>query len=152
MTELGALHHIGITVADLDRAVAFWSGLLEREPLWRRMLDAPYLGQVTGYPNCRIEVAMFTLAGETRLELLRYAEQERANSPETARPGNVHIALVVVDAWAVWRRALALGATATSTEPIRVTAGANEGALACYLRDPDGVTIELIEPAAGAHA
>lgn len=147
MKELSALHHVGITVPDLDRAVTFWGGLLESEPLWRRMLDAPYLGEVTGYPHCRIEVAMFRLAGETRLELLRYLEQGEANMPETARPGNVHIALSVGDIWAVWRRALTLGATPTSRTPIEVTSGANEGALACYLRSPEGVTIELIEPA-----
>jgi len=148
---INAVHHAGVTVADLDRSVTFWSGVLEREPLWRRMLDAPYLADVTGYSGCRIEVAMFELSSDMKLELLRYempAEAATAapNGPETARPGNVHLAFTVADIAAVWSRALSLGATATSAAPVRVTSGANEGALAAYLRDPDGVTIELIQP------
>ena len=30
--------------------------------------------------------------------------------------------------------------------PVAVTSGINTGAVACYLRDPDGHTIELIQP------
>jgi hypothetical protein len=33
--------------------------------------------------------------------------------------------------------------------PVPITAGVNAGAYAVYLRDPDGFTIELVQPAPG---
>jgi hypothetical protein len=31
--------------------------------------------------------------------------------------------------------------------PVAITAGANRGGFTCYLRDPDGITLELFQPA-----
>ena len=41
---LEKVDHIGYAVSDLDRSVAFWSYLLEREPLARKTWDVEYLG------------------------------------------------------------------------------------------------------------
>jgi len=30
--------------------------------------------------------------------------------------------------------------------PVAITAGANNGGFACYFRDPDGITLELLQP------
>ena len=48
---------------------------------------------------------------------------------------------------------MALGARPVSEAPITITSGPNIGACAAYLRDPDGITIELFEvPSARAIA
>jgi catechol 2,3-dioxygenase-like lactoylglutathione lyase family enzyme len=39
-----AVDHVGISVADLDRSIAFWEGLLERPVRDRRLLEGPGLG------------------------------------------------------------------------------------------------------------
>jgi catechol 2,3-dioxygenase-like lactoylglutathione lyase family enzyme len=41
--------------------------------------------------------------------------------------------------------ALACGATAVSERPIEVAAGPRAGTRLAYVRDPDGVTIELVQ-------
>ena len=41
--------------------------------------------------------------------------------------------------------AVACGATAVSDRPIDVAAGPRAGTRLAYLRDPDGVTIELVQ-------
>ena len=39
-----------------------------------------------------------------------------------------------------------------SSEPVLVESGSIAGAYACYLRDPDGFTIELVQPPTQAPA
>lgn len=55
--------HVGITVADLDRAVAFFVGLgLEVEG--RTFVQGDFIDTVTGIPNSRSEIVMLQMPGE----------------------------------------------------------------------------------------
>lgn len=142
----GAVHHIGVTVADLDRAVAFWERLLGAASRDRRVLQGPQLGTMVGYPGIRIECAWVDLPGGVALELLRYLDRpEPPYDPGTAHPGNVHVCLRVDDMDAAHAHAVACGASPVSERPIDVAAGPRAGARLAYLRDPDGVTIELVQ-------
>ncbi len=148
-----AIHHIGVSVLEIERSVGFWERLLGRPARWRRLLDGAYLGEVTGYPGIRLEAAVVDLPGGAALELLQYlVDGRRPHDPATAHPGNVHVCLMVDDLDAAWRHALEAGATPVSPRPVDITAGPNAAARSCYLRDPDGVTIELFQapPTAGA--
>jgi catechol 2,3-dioxygenase-like lactoylglutathione lyase family enzyme len=145
-STLRGVHHIGATVADLDRALAFWETFLGTEALWRRTLDSPYLSDVVGYPDARINGAFVQLPGEVFLELLEYQMGDREpNDMATSRPGNVHICLQTEDPAVDFARAIAAGATPVSGAPVRIMSGPNVGASACYLRIPDGITIELFQ-------
>ena len=140
------VHHVGISVAGLDRSLAFWEALLGKTARWRGVLDAPYLARITGYPGVRIQAALVELPGGVLLELLQYVQPtDTPNDSATARPGNVHVCLRVDDLDEQWRRAVELGARPVSQAPVDITTGPNAGARAAYLRDPDGVTIELFQ-------
>ncbi len=142
------VHHVGITVADLDRSVAFWERLVGGVARDRAVLDGPRVAEMVGYPGVRIERCWVDLPGEVALELLHYRDRDEAPYPEgTAAPGNVHVCLRVPDMDAAHAHALACGARAVSERPIEVAAGPNAGTRLAYLRDPDGVTIELVQPA-----
>ena len=149
MSTFGTVHHVGITVADMDRAVAFWERLLGRASRDRRILQGPQLGTMVGYPGIHIESCWIDLPGGVALELLRYLDREEAPyDPGTAHPGNVHVCLRVDDMDAAHAHAVACGARPVSERPIDVEAGPKAGARLAYLRGPDGVTIELVqEPA-----
>ena len=100
---LRRIHHIGISVRDIDRSVEFWSSFLGVEPRWRQVLNAPYLGRVTGYPGVNIDAAVIDLPGGAILEILNYlVDEKEPNPPETANPGNVHICLEVDDIDIMW--------------------------------------------------
>lgn len=144
------VHHVGMSVASLDEALAFWEPFLGVDARWRTVLDRPYLGRHVGYPGVNIEAAFLDLPGGGTLELLDYAVADRQQVPSaTANPGNVHVCLQVADAGAAWERAVACGAEPLVPEgPIEVDGGPNRGARAAYLRIHDGVTIELFQPAA----
>ena len=121
-------HHVGITVADRDRSVAFWTQVLDVEPLWVDLLDGPYLGAITGYDGIHLKAAMLPLPGGGRLEILEYLTDDRAvNSDATANVGNVHICLQTDDIVARFRQAVAAGARPISPGPVRVTVGPNAG-------------------------
>jgi glyoxylase I family protein len=142
-----AVHHVGMSVADLDAALDFWRGFLGVEPRWRTVLDRPYLGRHVGYPGVAIDAAFVDLPGGIVLELLDYRVDGRTANPEaTANPGNVHLCLEVADARVAWERAVAAGARPIVPEgPVDVDAGPNRGAQAAYLRIHDGITLELFQ-------
>lgn len=144
---LRAVHHVGITVADLDVAVAFWQRLLGTAPRDRRLLDGPLVGVVTGYPQARIEVCWFDLPGGTALELLDYLQPSAPPyDPGTAHPGNIHLCLQVGDIEAAHTHAVACGAQPVSDTPVEIPAGPRAGTQVAYLRIHDGVTLELFRP------
>lgn len=145
MTVSGGIHHVGVTVSNLDEAVRFWTAVLGVEPLWKRRLDGPYLPLITGYPGIEIEAAMLPLPGGGRMELLDYQTDRVTNAEATANPGNVHICLEVDEVQAAFDRAVEAGARPVSPAPVPISEGPHQGAYACYLRAPDGVTLELFQ-------
>ncbi len=145
-TGLSRMHHIGITVTDVDRTLAFWGEFLGEEAKWHRILDGEYLGTITGYRGIHIDGAMIELPSGLILEALNYLTDDRTpNPPETANPGNVHICIETDDIDLAWQRAIDAGAVPTSPGPTPITVGPNTGARAGYLRDPDGITLELFQ-------
>ena len=57
----------------------------------------------------------------------------------------MHVCLRVDDMAAAHGHAVACGARPVGEGPIQVAAGPNAGMWVAYLRDPDGVTIELVQ-------
>ncbi len=142
-----AVHHVGVTVADLERSVDFWQRLLGTPPRNRRVLEGPGVATMVGYPGVRIDSCWFDLPGGVALELLQYLDRHDAPlDPGTAHPGNVHLCLAVGDMDLAHDHAVACGARAVTGVPIEVAAGPRAGTRLAYLRDPDGVTIELVQP------
>jgi catechol 2,3-dioxygenase-like lactoylglutathione lyase family enzyme len=157
-SEAGAVasrvHHIGVTVASLDGALAFWESFLERKATWRTRLDRPYLAEIIGIPGVEIDGAFVDLPGGVILELLQYRTADKvANPAATANPGNVHICLAVENADAAWRRAVDCGAAPVRRDgPVEVDDGPNRGARVAYLRIHDGVTLEVFQRPQAARA
>lgn len=143
------LHHVGVTVANLETALAFWERFLGRPARWSTVLDHPYLGRIVGYPGVSIRAAFVDLPDGVVVELLDYHQvKDRLANPEgTANPGNVHFCLRVEDAGAAWKHALSCGARPVNPDgPVEVEDGPNKGARVAYLRIHDGVTLEVYEP------
>jgi catechol 2,3-dioxygenase-like lactoylglutathione lyase family enzyme len=142
-----AIHHVGMSVASLEDALAFWEKFLGSPARWRTVLDRPYLGKHVGYPGIHIKAAFVDLPGGNILELLDYQTEKQAQPDATATPGNVHLCLKVEDADSAWRHALACGARPIVPEgPVDVDGGPNIGAKVAYLRIHDGITLELFQP------
>jgi catechol 2,3-dioxygenase-like lactoylglutathione lyase family enzyme len=141
-----ALDHVGITVSDMDRSIEFYTLLLGEEPIFRETWDGvEYVGDVVGYPGVNLEGAFFRLPGGVMLELLQYRNPEpQTQDMETYNIGNAHLCLVTDDMAAEFER-LGGHATFQSPGPVRVPWGPYKGGALAYLRDPDGISIEMLE-------
>jgi len=143
------LHHVGITVKDLDASIRFYHDVLglqfSNEPSpW---FDATELGDAVGVPGAALRQVSLRL-GETTLELLEYK-----NPPsETTAPlksnnrGASHVAFLVDDIEGKKAELEAKGIEFYS--PVNVV---DEGVLAgwrwVYFDDPDGYPLELVQVA-----
>jgi catechol 2,3-dioxygenase-like lactoylglutathione lyase family enzyme len=141
-----SLDHGGFTVADLDRSVQWYTELLGSGPVVRRRTDDDYIGELVGYPGCEMDYAYFQVpGGESKIELIQYLSPESATvDVETTNIGSGHVCLVVDDLHGEFER-LREVAVFRSAAPVAITAGPNEGGWVAYLRDPDGITIELLQ-------
>jgi catechol 2,3-dioxygenase-like lactoylglutathione lyase family enzyme len=137
--------YVGYTVSDLDRSVEFWSFLLEREPTARKTWDVPYLARIQGYDAVNLEAAFFDLPGGLTLELIEYHEPAHSTvDMETYNVGNTHLSFVTGDLHRTFER-LRGRAGLRSVAPVRIEWGPYEGGYAARVRDPDGITIELVQ-------
>ena len=144
---LRGTHHVGFTVPNLDRSVAFYSALFETEPFVRRIFDQPYTAEQIGYPGTRLDVALIRIPNSNvLLELIEYLEPVgEMVDIETKNPGTAHLCLSSDDLAADFERFVSLGATPRSEGPVTITSGPNQGKRVGYFRDPDGITIEILE-------
>ena len=99
-----AMHHVGITVSDLERGIDFYHGVLglgfaaEPSPVF----DDPTLGPAVGVPGAALRQVSLAL-GDGILELLEYtrpASPIDAPLPQNAL-GAQHVAFLVDDIHAV---------------------------------------------------
>jgi catechol 2,3-dioxygenase-like lactoylglutathione lyase family enzyme len=139
------IHHVGATVNDLDRALAFYTGVLGFEPLFRHdFVDVP--GAALGVPGPARLRWGYLRAGEVLIELHEYATP-RGGHRTCCDAGTSHIALGVDDI----DRACAVLAEVPGfrlfAEPARIEEGAQAGTRWVYGSDPFGVVLELYEPA-----
>ena len=139
--------HFGFTVSDVGAAAAFYAELFGAPPEVRAIYDRPYTSEQVGYEETRLDIAIFRIPeSDIRLELIEYVNP--VGTPvdlETKNPGTAHLCLITRDLDKVFERMVILGATPRSEAPVRITAGPNEGRRVCYFRDPQGLTIEVLE-------
>ena len=152
-----AVHHIGVSVASRDDALAFWESFLGRKAsLANEVGPAISRSRSSASPALRSTAhsSIFLAASSSSFSNIR-RRTSVANPPATANPGNVHICLAVEDADAAWRRAVDCGAAPVRREgPVEIDDGPNGGARVAYLGIHDGVTLEVFQrpPAARAEA
>ena len=144
-----ALHHVGITVKDLDASIRFYHDVLglefSNEPSpW---FDGPELGPAVGVPGAALRQVSLLL-GDTTLELLEYkSPPSQTEGPLMSQSlGASHVAFVVDDVAAKKAELEAQGIEFYSDVNL-----VDEGVLAgwrwVYFEDPDGYPLELVEVA-----
>lgn len=144
--------HMGITVSDLDRSLHFYCGLLGMRLDGRFRKSEPYVQRVVGhYPDVTLEIAMLTIPGtETEFELIQYHGVDgRPVDADTGNPGTGHLSVFVDDLGTLYERLSAAGVASVS-EPQISTAGVHVGKRLVYMKDPDGIRVELVETGAAA--
>jgi catechol 2,3-dioxygenase-like lactoylglutathione lyase family enzyme len=136
--------HTSFTVADVERAVAFWRDVMGFAVSDLSAREGAWLGAVVGVPEARCRIAHLHGHG-THLEFIQYLMPVGADvTGPPNRPGTAHVAFVVSDIETLERRMLEAGASEQG-RITRCTSGPAAGCLAVYLRDPNGIIVELVE-------
>jgi glyoxylase I family protein len=125
--------HIGMTSGDLDRTIAFYCGLLGFKLVLRK-------------PQVKGEAA-FLDAGGGMLEVFAPGPIDRARDVPSREAGVRHLTFAFTDIGVMIEKLEAAGVEiierprlAHNTELLRRV---------CFVRDPDGIIIELVERAEG---
>lgn len=142
-----SLHHTGLTVRDLERSLGFYRDLLGMRVLFEQEKKGGYLAAIVGYEDAHVRMAHLAFpGGGHRVEVFQYLEPApRGEAGEPRDVGISHVCLAVDDLGALHRRLREAGVEFYS-DPVRVDTGANAGGSGVYLRDPDGITLELFQP------
>jgi catechol 2,3-dioxygenase-like lactoylglutathione lyase family enzyme len=150
-SEARALHHTGYTVSDLDASLRFYRDLLGCEVLATQEKQGGYLAAIVGYPDAHVRMAHLRAPdSEHVLELFEYLSPSPGRSElEPRNVGTAHLCLIVADLDATYARLIAAGVDSFFSPPVTVDTGINTGGSALYLRDPDGIIIELYQSPPG---
>jgi catechol 2,3-dioxygenase-like lactoylglutathione lyase family enzyme len=145
--RITAADHTGITVKNLERSLAFWRDVLGFELSHRAHQIGELAAKITGVAGAEISLAVLKTPTGHKIELLEYlAPAERKNfKPRPCDVGSAHVALIVDDLDAVLSAIAPFGWNAAG-KPQTLTVGPNAGKRVVYVRDPDGTTIEFMQP------
>lgn len=146
--KVTAVGPIGLTVADLDRSIAFFAGTLGFEKTAETEFHHPDFDRLTGVFGARVRSARMRLGSE-EIELTEYLTPPGRPVPPDTRSNDLwfqHIAIVVRDMDAAFRRLQEHRVKPISVGPQRIPDWneAAAGIRAFYFRDPDGHPLELI--------
>jgi catechol 2,3-dioxygenase-like lactoylglutathione lyase family enzyme len=147
------LWHVSFTVRDLDASVKWYTEVLGLEFVRGQVQHNEYTGKLVAFSGAHLKVAQLRVPGQTipmsrhHIELVEYVHPRGEDIPlDTNRNGVGHWAFMVDDIHAEFKRLKALGVKFKADAPISFDQGVNKGGYGIYLEDPDGITLELIQP------
>jgi len=145
--------HVAFTVRDLESSVKWYTEALGLEYVRGQVQENEYTSRLVGFPNARLKVALLRVPGQPlglsghHIELIEYERPRGEDIPlDTNRTGVGHWAFEVDDLQAEFNRLKALGVRFKSETPNQITEGVNRGGCSVYFLDPDGITLELLQP------
>jgi len=149
MTAIGELHHVGITVRDLEVSLEWYERVFGVTREFIAHGSGPELSAAVGIKDASLRFAFLRL-GSAVVELLCYDnERDETFDRSNADVGSAHVCIDVPDLRAAYEDLSAKGVEFLAP-PLDITEGPLAGCAFVYFKDPDGVTLELFQ-SAGAH-
>jgi len=139
-----SLYHIGLTVSDLERSMAFYEQAVGMTLEYRSVVASEAFDKLIAIDGIHIQFCYLTL-GDFRLQLIEYVSggSDAKLDLKHNKVGNPHISLWVDDVESQHARLKAIGANITSE--ILTQESADICARTFYVVDPDGVQVEFCE-------
>lgn len=143
MIKINRTNHTGFVVKNLKESLKFYQGVMGMNLAKRIERTGIPISQVVGYENCHLQIALLNVNDDGHmLELLQYVHPPSADRPteERAVLGGSHLSFEVDDIHQTYRELLVKGVSIINP-PVDVAPGRT----ACYLQDPEGNWLELME-------
>ena len=144
------INHTGLVVSDMERSLSFYRDVLGLVEERTDVLEGEMISQLTGFEDARIHIAYLGI-GDMRhsVELVEYLNPVAGPAARPARnaAGTAHLGIIVGDLDSIYRDLSGRGVKFVGAPTSRPDAPYPWARKACYLLDPDGYLIELIERA-----
>ena len=136
------MNHTGIVVRDLNKAIEFYRDVMGLRLIVERERTGGPISQVLGYDDTYLKIGNLAVADGHVLELIEYLNPTAGARPTDERSvvGGSHLAFEVDDIEVTFRDLTNRGAKKLNP-PVEVAPGRK----VCYLQDPEGNWIELME-------
>jgi catechol 2,3-dioxygenase-like lactoylglutathione lyase family enzyme len=142
------LHHVGVTVPDLDRSIRFYADVFGAELEWDLTVEGDAAAGLTRVPGADLRFVSLRFAhGSIELFEFRGGAPGRPNDRALNDVGVHHLCLEVDDIEAVHRRLVELDLPCW-TEPQLIEEGSLAGLRFFMFEDPDGQLVEILQPPA----
>jgi catechol 2,3-dioxygenase-like lactoylglutathione lyase family enzyme len=133
--------HVGVSVKDMEKAIAFYRDIIGMEISMDREVDLP-LAQITGLEGARARIVLMRL-GDSVVELFDYKHpQGRERRPDhmQADYGLIHIGFMVEDFQNTYQDLMAKGVQFLG-EPVEI----RPGVFVAYFQGAEGEICEMRE-------
>ena len=149
------IFHASFTVKNLEASVTWYTEVLGLEYFRSQVQHNEYTARLVSFPGAHLKVAQLKVPGQPlaaganhHIELVEYVYPHGADDLDLAtnNTGVGHWAFIVDDIHAEFDRMKALGVRFKSDSPNYIAEGVNKGGYSVYLLDPDGITLELLQP------
>jgi catechol 2,3-dioxygenase-like lactoylglutathione lyase family enzyme len=145
--------HVSFTVSNLEASVKWYTEVLGLEYFRGQEQHNEYTSRLVGYPEAHLKVAQLRVPGQTipisrhHIELVEYVHPRGEDIPlDTNRTGVGHWAFIVDDIHKEFDRLSGLGVKFKADKPVAIEQGVNKGGYTIYFTDPDGITLEILQP------
>jgi catechol 2,3-dioxygenase-like lactoylglutathione lyase family enzyme len=139
--DIERVDHLSYTVGNIDRSVAFYARF-GFQTVNRYTVDGGLIEEAVDSRNADVDIQLLRRPDDgLMLELIEYTQQPSERAAHNSRVGAAHLAFVVSDIHAAYESLRAEGVpflSAPNTD--------RYGEQWVYLRDPDGIVLELMQP------
>ena len=146
--EVEWMNHTGFVVSDMERSLEFYENLLGLKQERNQILEGEFISELVGYPDARLHI-VYLGTGDLRhsVELIQYLNPvgTPAAMPERHQVGASHLGVIVDDLDAFYADLSGRGVNFVSPPAIRPGAVYPMASKGCYMQDPDGNWLELLE-------
>jgi len=144
------IQHFSFTVSNLEEAVRFFHDLLGLEATPIREAKGERVENLIGIPGASLRISCIITPDNGNIELIEYAAPKgKKLDLSTCNTGVAHVGLEVDDLQKAYDELTAKGVK-FNYPPQWSEGGALKGWGSCYLKGPDGITLEFMEPPKGA--
>lgn len=144
MPPIGDMHHVGLTVRDLEESLQWYERMFGVRREFIAQGSGPELAKAVGVPDANLSFA-FLRFGSCVVELLQYDNpREDSFDRSNADVGSTHVCIDVPDLQAAYEHLQGKGAEFFAP-PLPIDEGPLAGCSFAYFKDPNGVTLELFE-------
>lgn len=149
---MGKLAHVGLTVKNMEKAIAFYGDILGLKKTGDMFMEGPEVDKLTQIKNAKLRVVYFNSQedpGAPPIELLEFVGDDDTREPydRLTHPGIAEVCFSVTDIDEVYEELKARGVDFLSEPHLFDLTDQGYGkSKAVYFKDQDGSILELIQP------